>query len=677
MTSHPRRAAARCAARSRSPPRPACPSGPNPRVGCVLLDARAGRWPRATTAAPGTPHAEADALAVAAAAGVDVRGATAVVTLEPCNHTGRTGPCSEALLEAGVRRVVHAQADASPVAAGGAARLRAAGVEVEGGLLADEARALNRAWTFVVEHGRPFVTWKLATTLDGRSAAADGTSRWVTGRAARRDTHRLRAPVRHDAGRHRHGAGRRPAAHGPRRARRAAARTSRCARSWGCATSTPTGACSAWRDRVDDARSAPTRAPAHPRPARGAGRAVRAASGTTSSSRAGPTLAAAFLRAGLVDEVVAYVAPVLLGAGRTPSADLGITTIADGAAPRGHRRRRPGRARRRAARRPADPRPRLAPDHPADPVATRGHLMFTGIVEELGTVAAVEPTRATPSGSPSAARTCSRAPRSGDSIAVNGCCLTVAEHDGEHLHRRRDAPRRCARPRWAGSTPGGRVNLERAVTPADPPRRPRRPGPRRRHRHGALAGRPASTGRSSRSPCPRGAGPLRRPTRARSPSTGSASPSSRRATTPVHGQPDPRDAGPHHAGRRAARATGSTSRSTSSPSTSRSCVASTPRAASPPGPRPAAPGPSTAATEDEPHEQPTRSARRRRGRHRRHRRRQGRGRRRRRGPRERGRPHLRRQQGDARADGLHHPALQRRDLRADAGRRCWTGSRSR
>ena len=116
-----------------------------------------------------------------------------MVTLEPCAHTGRTGPCAIALRDAGVRRVVFAQADPNPVAAGGAALLREGGVDVEQGLMVDEARAVNRVWTFAVEHGRPFVTWKFATTLDGRSAAADGTSRWVSGRAARLDTHRLRA----------------------------------------------------------------------------------------------------------------------------------------------------------------------------------------------------------------------------------------------------------------------------------------------------------------------------------------------------------------------------------------------------------------------------------------------------------------------------------------------------
>src|SRR3954462_4239225 len=166
------------------------PLGPNPRVGCVLLDDTGHTVAEGFHRGAGSPHAEADALATA---GERARGTTAVVTLEPCAHTGRTPPCAEALREAGVRRVVFAQADPNPVAAGGAALLRGAGIEVEEGLCREEARSLNRSWTFAVEHGRPFVTWKFATTLDGRSAAADGTSRWVSGRAARLDTHRLRA----------------------------------------------------------------------------------------------------------------------------------------------------------------------------------------------------------------------------------------------------------------------------------------------------------------------------------------------------------------------------------------------------------------------------------------------------------------------------------------------------
>jgi len=162
----------------------------NPRVGCVVVAAD-GRvvgegWHRGA----GTPHAEVDARGHA---GPDAAGATAYVTLEPCHHHGRTGPCSGALLRAGVRRVVYAQADPTALASGGAAALAASGVEVSGGVRADEATRLNEAWTFSVTQGRPFVTWKVAGTLDGRTAAVDGTSAWITGEQARRDVHRLRA----------------------------------------------------------------------------------------------------------------------------------------------------------------------------------------------------------------------------------------------------------------------------------------------------------------------------------------------------------------------------------------------------------------------------------------------------------------------------------------------------
>ncbi|HMG31101.1 MAG TPA: bifunctional diaminohydroxyphosphoribosylaminopyrimidine deaminase/5-amino-6-(5-phosphoribosylamino)uracil reductase RibD, partial [Jiangellaceae bacterium] len=166
------------------------PLGPNPRVGCVLLDALGGIVAEGYGRGAGGRHAEADALR---AAGERATGTTAVVTLEPCNHTGRTAPCTEALITAGVARVVFGQPDTNPVARGGAETLRAARIDVEGGVLADLARTVNPTWTFAVEHGRPFVTWKFAATLDGRSAAADGSSRWITSAEARADVHRLRA----------------------------------------------------------------------------------------------------------------------------------------------------------------------------------------------------------------------------------------------------------------------------------------------------------------------------------------------------------------------------------------------------------------------------------------------------------------------------------------------------
>jgi len=164
-------------------------TAPNPSVGCVL--ARDGRVVgEGFTQPPGGPHAEIVALA---AAGDAARGATAYVTLEPCNHTGRTGPCTEALIDAGIARVVCAALDPNPIAQGGIDRLREAGIEVHVGVLEAQARAVNRGFFARLTRGRPFVTSKLAASLDGRTALANGESRWITGADARRDVHRFRA----------------------------------------------------------------------------------------------------------------------------------------------------------------------------------------------------------------------------------------------------------------------------------------------------------------------------------------------------------------------------------------------------------------------------------------------------------------------------------------------------
>src|SRR6266853_3702784 len=167
---------------------------PNPAVGCVIVkDGRAvGRgW----TQPGGRPHAETEALARAAAA---AHGATAYVTLEPCCHWGRTPPCADALIAAGLGRVVVALEDPDPrVAGGGVARLRAAGIAVEAGLGAAEAAEINAGFFQRVRLGRPLVTLKLATSLDGRIATASGESRWITGAPARERAHLLRAT--HDA----------------------------------------------------------------------------------------------------------------------------------------------------------------------------------------------------------------------------------------------------------------------------------------------------------------------------------------------------------------------------------------------------------------------------------------------------------------------------------------------
>jgi diaminohydroxyphosphoribosylaminopyrimidine deaminase/5-amino-6-(5-phosphoribosylamino)uracil reductase len=162
---------------------------PNPRVGCVLTQGErivGEGWHEKA----GAPHAEALALA---AAGGAARGATAYVTLEPCNHYGRTPPCADALAAGGVARVVAAMRDPNPEAARGAERLAAAGVRFEQGLLEDEARELNIGFVSRVTRGRPWVRMKIAATLDGRTALASGKSQWITGADARRDGHRWRA----------------------------------------------------------------------------------------------------------------------------------------------------------------------------------------------------------------------------------------------------------------------------------------------------------------------------------------------------------------------------------------------------------------------------------------------------------------------------------------------------
>lgn len=165
-------------------------SHPNPRVGCLIVrDAVVvgEGWHERT----GGPHAEVMALAQA---GEQARGATAYVTLEPCCHHGRTPPCTQALIKAGIQRVVVAMTDPNPLVAGqGVAELQAAGIQVETGLMAADAEGLNRGFKSRMQRQRPWVTLKLAMSLDGRTAAADGSSQWITGPAARADSHRLRA----------------------------------------------------------------------------------------------------------------------------------------------------------------------------------------------------------------------------------------------------------------------------------------------------------------------------------------------------------------------------------------------------------------------------------------------------------------------------------------------------
>lgn len=168
-------------------------SPPNPWVGCVIVTAD-GRIFEGSTEAPGSRHAEIVALDAARAANADLTGAIVYTTLEPCSHHGRTPPCTDALVAAGVARVVSALTDPDPQVAGeGFARLRAAGITVDVGVGARAAADQLRPYLHHRRTGRPFVVLKMASTLDGRTAAADGSSQWITGHEAKRAAHQLRA----------------------------------------------------------------------------------------------------------------------------------------------------------------------------------------------------------------------------------------------------------------------------------------------------------------------------------------------------------------------------------------------------------------------------------------------------------------------------------------------------
>lgn len=164
---------------------------PNPRVGCVVVDAGGTVVGEGWHAMAGGPHAETEALA---RAGERARGGTAYVTLEPCSHHGRTPPCAEALIRAGIGRVVAAMTDPDPRVGGrGLDRLRAAGIQVDCDLMAEPARRLNRGFVSRMARGLPFVRSKIAASVDGRTAMAGGESQWITGAAARHDVQHLRA----------------------------------------------------------------------------------------------------------------------------------------------------------------------------------------------------------------------------------------------------------------------------------------------------------------------------------------------------------------------------------------------------------------------------------------------------------------------------------------------------
>jgi diaminohydroxyphosphoribosylaminopyrimidine deaminase/5-amino-6-(5-phosphoribosylamino)uracil reductase len=290
------------------------PRGVNPQVGAVILSPSGEILAEGWHHGAGTAHAEVDALSKLPEDAA--RGATAVVTLEPCNHTGRTGPCAVALIEAGVARVVYALDDPGAVSGGGAERLRAAGITVESGEQSETARALIGDWMTAQRLGRPHITVKWAQSLDGRAAADDGTSQWITGPEARADVHRRR--VASDA------------------------------IVIGTGTLLADDPALTARDGdallpdqpipvVIGARGIPADAAIHRHPhdllhydthdlhivaadlhSRGIQRVF---------IEGGPTLASAFIARGLADDVLAYIAPVLLGGGRLALTDIGVASI--------------------------------------------------------------------------------------------------------------------------------------------------------------------------------------------------------------------------------------------------------------------------------------------------------------------------------------------------------------
>lgn len=291
--------------------------GANPLVGAVIVDAEGTILATGYHRGAGTPHAEADALnRLGPLDPAAARAATMVVTLEPCNHTGRTGPCSRAIVDAGIGNVVFAVTDGGKDSGGGAATLRAAGVEVSQGLLETEATELNHRWFAARAEQRPFTTLHLAQTLDGRIAAADGTSQWITSPRSLLHAHEVRARVgaivvgtgtvladnpRLNA-RNEHGE---PFEHQPRRIVMGL-------------RDIPADAALKADGNWEQVR---TRDP-HQVLALVASRGIDHV-----LLEGGASIATAFLAADLVDEIFLYQAPIFLGAGRGSVGELGIETL--------------------------------------------------------------------------------------------------------------------------------------------------------------------------------------------------------------------------------------------------------------------------------------------------------------------------------------------------------------
>ena len=291
--------------------------GVNPQVGCVVLDPSgaiiAEGWHRGS----GTPHAEVDALSKITAE--QAAGSTFVVSLEPCNHTGRTGPCAQALVSAKVARVIYAATDPGHSSSGGAQTLRDAGIAVTGGVLADEVNEQLHDWMRAAKLGRPFVTLKWASSLDGRAAAEDGTSQWISGEEARERVHLQRSEA--DA--------------------IVVGTGTILADNPSLTARLPGGELHAKQPMpvVIGERPIPTDSLVYWHPHEALVTGHREIEATLKELRdkgvrsvfveGGPTLASAFIEAGVVDHFYIYLAPVLLGGTKLALGDVGVGTLTD------------------------------------------------------------------------------------------------------------------------------------------------------------------------------------------------------------------------------------------------------------------------------------------------------------------------------------------------------------
>ena len=292
-------------------------NGVNPQVGCVVLNSAgtiiAEGWHRGA----GTAHAEVDALSQLTPE--EAQGSTFVVTLEPCNHTGRTGPCAVALIEAGVGRVVYAATDPGHASSGGAQRLRDAGIEVIGGVLEENVEELLEEWMLSARLGRPHVTVKWAASLDGRAAAQDGTSQWISGPESRVRVHEQRSAA--DA--------------------IVVGTGTVLADNPSLTARTPEGGLHEHQPVpvIIGSRNIPGDALVHQHPLEPliighndlhAALSEMYANGIRSVFvEGGPTLASAFIASGLADRLYIYLAPVLLGGEKVALGDLGVNTLSE------------------------------------------------------------------------------------------------------------------------------------------------------------------------------------------------------------------------------------------------------------------------------------------------------------------------------------------------------------